>query len=415
MIPARKDIGSVFFCSVRINSLQNICWASVTHFVTNCIAHVVKIKDVQSSVQHSTDQGSLQEDVNTVFPLETFSLMKSADLAFSCGLPFVLPSLVKKGWNLKCSFFVLRPLKYLIHSRNVGFIFFFLWFSVRWAVALDFSSLTKHSGIFRFFQEVVEPKASQSHSVCWGSNNQKVPFTAISLHDSQGQVHVLSDCRQSWHKPLWLFIQCPCCGSALQEHPFPHTNYVQKGRQTKNAPKAFAGVKEIPSWTFPLQWLWSIVWGWGGWLNFQVRLIMHVKTVNMSSSTMTATEVLKLRDLRPFMWLCIAKPIFVIYHTTLTERVLGNALFYFFFFFFYLEKLSSACIWHPGHSTAWGSAPAGTCSVTLYFDLCEVHLVSWKLSSLSWETRLSLQAIKRAGTSIGWNIPPVLEIRSTMD
>lgn len=60
---------------------------------------------------------------------------------------------------------------------------------------------------------------------------------------------------------------------------------------------------------------------------------MHVKTVNISSSMMTATEVLKLRDLRPFMWLCIAKPIFVIYHTTLTERVLGNALFYFFFFF----------------------------------------------------------------------------------
>lgn len=60
---------------------------------------------------------------------------------------------------------------------------------------MDFSSLTKHSGIFRFFQEVVEPKASQSHSVCLGSNSQKVPFTSISLHDSQGQVHVLSDCR----------------------------------------------------------------------------------------------------------------------------------------------------------------------------------------------------------------------------
>ena len=104
MILARKDIGFVFFCSVRINSVQNICWASVMHSVTNCIAHIVKIKDVQSSVQHSTNQGSLQEDVNTAFSLETFALMKSADSAFSCGLPFVLPSFVKKGWNLKCSF-----------------------------------------------------------------------------------------------------------------------------------------------------------------------------------------------------------------------------------------------------------------------------------------------------------------------
>lgn len=47
MILARKNIDFVFFCSARINSVQNICWASVMHSVTNRIVHIVQIKDVQ--------------------------------------------------------------------------------------------------------------------------------------------------------------------------------------------------------------------------------------------------------------------------------------------------------------------------------------------------------------------------------
>lgn len=47
MILARKNIDFVFFCSARINSVQNICWASVMHSVTNRIAHRVQIKYVQ--------------------------------------------------------------------------------------------------------------------------------------------------------------------------------------------------------------------------------------------------------------------------------------------------------------------------------------------------------------------------------
>jgi len=54
---------------------------------------------------------------------------------------------------------------------------------------------------------------------------------------------------------------------------------------------------------------------------------MHGVTVNMCGSMKTATEVLEFTDLRPFMWLCIAKPVLVPYHTVLNERVLGNALF----------------------------------------------------------------------------------------
>lgn len=57
MILVRKYIGFVFFCSVRINLVQNICWASVIHSVTNCGAYIVKIKDVQSSLQHSMHWG----------------------------------------------------------------------------------------------------------------------------------------------------------------------------------------------------------------------------------------------------------------------------------------------------------------------------------------------------------------------
>lgn len=46
----------------------------------------------------------------------------------------------------------------------------------------------------------------------------------------------------------------------------------------------------------------------------------------------TVTGALEL-VLEPFMQLCTAKPIFVIYHTMLTERILDNTLFYIFYFF----------------------------------------------------------------------------------
>lgn len=55
MILAREDTSFVFFCSVRINLVQNVCWTSIIHSVTNCGAYIVKIKDVQSSVQRSMD------------------------------------------------------------------------------------------------------------------------------------------------------------------------------------------------------------------------------------------------------------------------------------------------------------------------------------------------------------------------
>lgn len=94
MILAREDIGFVFFCSVRIISVQNIFWASVMHSVSSYGAYIVKRKDAQPAVQHSMDQGSLQKVVNT--SLEIFSPKKIADSGFSCGLPFVQPSSIKK-------------------------------------------------------------------------------------------------------------------------------------------------------------------------------------------------------------------------------------------------------------------------------------------------------------------------------
>lgn len=71
---------------------------------------------------------------------------------------------------------------------------------------------------------------------------------------------------------------------------------------------------------------------------------MHVITVNMSCSVKTATEVPELTDLRAFRWLCIAKPIFVIYHIMLTARVLGNALFYKYIYTFFTLKKSPVYI-----------------------------------------------------------------------
>lgn len=57
MILARENIGFAFFCSVRINLVQNICWTSVIHSVASCGVNTVKIKDVQFSVHHSMDRG----------------------------------------------------------------------------------------------------------------------------------------------------------------------------------------------------------------------------------------------------------------------------------------------------------------------------------------------------------------------
>lgn len=74
MILTRENIGFVFFCSVRINAVQNIIRTSVMHSVSNCEAYIVKRKNVQSAVQHSMDQGSLQKDVNAY--LEVFSPKK---------------------------------------------------------------------------------------------------------------------------------------------------------------------------------------------------------------------------------------------------------------------------------------------------------------------------------------------------
>lgn len=73
---------------------------------------------------------------------EIFSAKKIADSVFSCGLPFVLPSLIKKDLNLKWSFLVSRPLKYFIHFRNLIFLVHFseLWILTTWP----------QSRIFRF-------------------------------------------------------------------------------------------------------------------------------------------------------------------------------------------------------------------------------------------------------------------------
>lgn len=122
MILAREGIGFAFFCSVRINSVQNITWTSAMHSVSSCGAYMVKRKDVQPAVQPSMDQGRLQKIVNT--SLEIFSPKKIADSAFSYGFPFVLPLFIKKDLNLKLSFLVSRPLKYFMYFRNFFFFFF---------------------------------------------------------------------------------------------------------------------------------------------------------------------------------------------------------------------------------------------------------------------------------------------------
>lgn len=54
-------------------------------------------------------QGTLQEDVNTALSLKIFSPMKSAYSTFSCGIPFVLPSFVKKDLESEIQFLILRP------------------------------------------------------------------------------------------------------------------------------------------------------------------------------------------------------------------------------------------------------------------------------------------------------------------
>lgn len=135
--------------------MQNICWTSVVHSLTNCGAYIVKIKDVQSSVQHSIDQGSLQKVVNT--SLEIFSPKKIADSAFSCGLPFVLPSFIKKRSEFEMKFFSLKTVRILDSLQKFDF-FFLLHFSVHWAV--HFNNLTTEWN-FQIFQDIGESKASQ--------------------------------------------------------------------------------------------------------------------------------------------------------------------------------------------------------------------------------------------------------------
>lgn len=143
--------------------MQNICWTSVVHSLTNCGAYIVKIKDVQSSVQHSIDQGSLQKVVNT--SLEIFSPKKIADSAFSCGLPFVLPSFIKKRSEFEIKF-VSRLLEYLIHFRN---LIFFSPYTFQFT-ELCILTTWPQSGIFRFSKTLGNQRPV--NSVSWANNRR---------------------------------------------------------------------------------------------------------------------------------------------------------------------------------------------------------------------------------------------------